>query len=179
MFHCLVFLTILVAKPVVTAQLSNDLEDILTMTANVTNKAATWNATVPACSWLGVLCDPTTGAVTQCRWRAFHIGGVIDFTSMPANLYFIDVSYNQLTGTPDLAVLPAALRRMHLSNNRFSGIVDLTRVWGGMTLLTLANNNFLGNGTFETPAAWCTPSQKKMCLARDGTFDCTRGTWKC
>ena len=175
MFRILFPLTVLVTAAY--AQ-SADLASLLAMTANVTNKAATWNATVPACSWEGVICDEVA-TVSELHWRAFHLGGVIDLTSMPANIISVDVSYNQLMGSPNLSALPSSLRVLDVSGNGYAGVIDLTHVWGGMTSVRLDTNRFSGSGTFEFPAAWCRGNQKQMCFTNDGMFDCAAGTWTC
>ena len=100
-----------------------DLERMLSLTKNMTNKPPSWRPDVAACDWYNngqPLCD-ATGSVTSIKWYTLGLGGSANLTMLPQGLMFFNLYNNKLTGVAELTSLPQGLQQLFLDRNAFSG----------------------------------------------------------
>lgn len=107
-----------------------------------------WNASLSACTWVGVSCDASNSSVYSLRLPGVGLIGQIppDTLSRLSQLRVLSLRSNRLSGPlpADLSNLKS-LRNVYLQRNQFSGefptsLTELTR----LTRLDLSFNNFTG-----------------------------------
>nr|GMD80064.1 probable inactive receptor kinase At2g26730 [Ipomoea batatas] len=112
------------------------------------NNRLKWNASAPACSWVGVECDANRSFVFALRLPAVGLMGDIpaDTLGRLSQLRVLSLRSNRLTGSlpPDFSNL-VHLRSLYIQDNRFSGefpasLAESTR----LVRLDLSSNNFTG-----------------------------------
>ena len=159
---------------------SDDLNSMLSLTKDITNKPPSWSSDNAACNWQGAYC--VNDNVTEIQWYGFGLAGSANLTMLPQGLTDLGLSTNNLTGVPDLASLPQGLETLYLSLNSFSGTPNLKALPEGLKYLWLDWNQFLGSGNFAAGARWCIRSgnfQYDMCGSHAGAFNCSSGVWSC
>ena len=152
-----------------------DLEGMLSLTKDMTNKYPDWNQTTPACNWTGVTCNagPTGPFVQTILWNSRGLGGTPNFATLPVGLQFLYMHTNQLvgtpnlgslnsellmlalyqndfTGTPNLCCLNEKLQELYLYSNSFTGEPDLSRLNTGLHQLDISDNQFTGTPKLDT-----------------------------
>nr|GLL45204.1 probable inactive receptor kinase At2g26730 [Ipomoea trifida] len=112
------------------------------------NNRLKWNASAPACSWVGVECDANRSFVFALRLPAVGLMGDIpaDTLGRLSQLRVLSLRSNRLTGSlpRDFSNL-VHLRSLYIQDNRFSGefpasLAESTR----LVRLDLSSNNFTG-----------------------------------
>ena len=163
-----------------------DLEAMLSLSRDMTNKPPSWRPDVAACDWYNngqPLCN-AAGSVTGIHWEGLSLGGSANLKMLPQGLTSFSLYTNNLTGVAELAFLPQGLQDLWLDDNAFSGCPNLTSLPQGLQQLYLDSNLFSGSGTFAPrtgPLNWCTiyPAQTDMCGTHDAAFNCSSGVWSC
>ncbi|KAI4376638.1 hypothetical protein MLD38_014379 [Melastoma candidum] len=114
-----------------------------------------WDPSLPACSWIGVVCDPTNSSVVILRLPGVGLFGPIppDTLGRLTSLRVLSLRSNRISSPfpPDLSNL-THLRSLYLQDNNFSGgfpepIVSLT----GLSRVDLSSNAFSGPSPSASP----------------------------
>ena len=132
----------------------------------ISSPHSSWNVSLPACDWYGVICDKAR-YVTEMQWRNYKLlgslrldflprtvlhfnvwdnklKGTIPFDAMPPHLRSLRVQCNLFTGQPDLSHLPRKLIILDLHTNRFDGTVNISHLPPNLRDLDIHGNNFSG-----------------------------------
>src|SRR5262249_19372367 len=59
-------------------------------------------------------------------------------------LQYLNLSFNNFSGSLDLTQLPSQLKELHVGNNRFTGFIDLSRLPMNLAALYLNDNQLSG-----------------------------------
>jgi hypothetical protein len=77
--------------------------------------------------------------------RASHNSfSAVMFDKLPAQLEYLDISSNFMTGTLDVSVLPSTLTYFNASNNQLSGSVRLPGLHPAVSTFDVSHNKFTG-----------------------------------
>ncbi|KAL6620793.1 hypothetical protein ACP70R_035932 [Stipagrostis hirtigluma subsp. patula] len=116
-------------------------------------RALGWNASTPACAWVGVTCDAANATVVALRLPGAGLAGRLPPGTLGAlrGLEVLSLRSNRLSGgiPADLLSLPM-LRALYLQGNQLSGAVPAAV--GGLAALehlALAHNRLSGAVPFE------------------------------
>jgi len=102
-----------------------------------------WTQVDDPCQWTGVTCG--SGHVIDLNLSGKNLSGVLPNLSPLNQLEFLNLAYNQLTGTlPSATRLPNNLQALNLSHNQFSGQISDLSALQKLTLLQLQNNQLCG-----------------------------------
>ncbi|TVU34537.1 hypothetical protein EJB05_16373 [Eragrostis curvula] len=118
------------------------------LTATPHERKLGWNTSTPACSWVGVTCDPSNSSVVEVRLPGVGLIGAIPAGTLGRlpNLRVLSLRSNRVLGSlpDDLLQLPN-LKSLFLQHNLLSGAIP-ARVAGlaGLERLVLAHNNLSG-----------------------------------
>ena len=137
---------------------------------HITNLPSDWrNSSVPACSWIGIVCDAQERAIHFAGFR-FHMKGNLTWPYMPRFLQRVIVvrhtisylrgellssnlcnalldlrlSAHKHTGRFDVTTLPTQTEKLQLDGNDLSGLMDLTLLLITLRVLNLSYNSFEG-----------------------------------
>ena len=106
-----------------------------------------WKEDVPVCKWYGVDCNDD-GKIIEINWDHVLSYGEFDFSLLPATLIRLSLSKmfddDLFTGCPDFTLLPNDMHYLDISGNAFSGTPDFTRCPAGLTYVDLSDNCFSG-----------------------------------
>jgi hypothetical protein len=130
------------------------------------NRLASWTGNGDCCQWVGVVCHNVTGHVHELHLRSFpnyeaqyeayersRFGGKINPALLELkNLNYLDVSYNDFSGTqiPKFLGSMESLSYLNLSNAGFEGVIP-------HQLGNLSNLHYLnlgGNGLYVNNLQW-------------------------
>ncbi|KAL7093542.1 hypothetical protein ACP275_11G046300 [Erythranthe tilingii] len=144
-----VFAAMLLCRYRVNSEPTQDKQALLSFLSQVPHeKRLQWSASDSACTWMGVVCDPTNSSVYYLRLPGVGLVGQIppDTLSRLSQLRVLSLRSNRLSGPipPDFSQLKL-LRNVYLQDNQFSGefpasLTELTRI----TRLDLSFNRFAG-----------------------------------
>ncbi|CAD6230914.1 unnamed protein product [Miscanthus lutarioriparius] len=122
------------------------------LTATPHERRLGWNASTPACGWVGVTCDAANSTVVEVRLPGVGIVGAIPPGTLGrlTNLRVLSLRSNRVLGTipDDLLQLPG-LKALYLQRNLLSGPIPsgIQRL-GGLERLVLSHNNLSGSIPF-------------------------------
>ncbi|CAD6237906.1 unnamed protein product [Miscanthus lutarioriparius] len=122
------------------------------LTATPHERRLGWNASTPACGWVGVTCDAANSTVVEVRLPGVGIVGAIPPGTLGrlTNLRVLSLRSNRVLGTipDDLLQLPG-LKALFLQQNLLSGPIPsgIQRL-GGLERLVLSHNNLSGSIPF-------------------------------
>jgi len=122
------------------------------LTATPHERRLGWNASTPACGWVGVKCDAANSTVVEVRLPGVGIVGAIPPGTLGrlTNLRVLSLRSNRVLGTipDDLLQLPG-LKALFLQQNLLSGPIPsgIQRL-GGLERLVLSHNNLSGSIPF-------------------------------
>ncbi|EYU23030.1 hypothetical protein ABFS82_11G046500 [Erythranthe guttata] len=144
-----VFAAMLLCRYRVHSEPTQDKQALLSFLSQVPHeKRLQWSESDSACSWIGVVCDPTNSSVYYLRLPGVGLVGQIppDTLSRLSQLRVLSLRSNRLSGPipPDFSQLKL-LRNVYLQDNQFSGefpasLTELTRI----VRLDLSFNRFAG-----------------------------------
>ena len=120
--------------------------DLERMVSNIENPLPSWNASVPAHKWKGVICSGD--AILKFEAESKLLRGTLSWSTLPRSLTRLSVYSNKLSGDIELENLPPKLSSLNASYNRFTGNVDLCNLPVTLNALILSENELYGHVTF-------------------------------
>ncbi|XP_066306520.1 LOW QUALITY PROTEIN: probable inactive receptor kinase At2g26730 [Miscanthus floridulus] len=122
------------------------------LTATPHERRLGWNASTPACGWVGVTCDAANSTVVEVRLPGVGIVGAIPPGTLGrlTNLRVLSLRSNRVLGTiPDDVLQLPGLKALFLQQNLLSGPIPsgIQRL-GGLERLVLSHNNLSGSIPF-------------------------------
>ena len=151
MFFTSVFLcvAVLVATVASASAPLSDLEALVMLTADWTQKDESWTANASsACNWNGTSCE--FGYVIEFAWAPFpECEGTVKTAYLPRNLEILALDGNRFSGSVDFTQLPPTLVNLGLSYNMFSGRTNVTRLPEGLQTFRIEHNQFSGSLDFD------------------------------
>ena len=120
-----------------------DLRALLSLTAGVVPRDASWSAETPPCRWVGVTCGSNASHVAEINFMDMALSGTVNLTLLPPSLVQLRLSNAMMkpprhssylhlegstgfTGIPDFSNFPPTLSYVDLSGNKFEGRVGLS-----------------------------------------------------
>ncbi|PWZ08939.1 putative inactive receptor kinase [Zea mays] len=118
------------------------------LTATPHERRLGWNASTPACGWVGVTCDNANATVVEVRLPGVGLVGAIPPGTLGrlTNLRALSLRSNRVLGTiPDDVLQLPVLKALFLQHNLLSGPIPpgIQRL-GGLERLVLSRNNLSG-----------------------------------
>ncbi|CAM0881658.1 unnamed protein product [Alopecurus aequalis] len=118
------------------------------LTATPHERKLGWNASTPACGWVGVTCDAAGSTVVALRLPGIGLLGAIPPATIGRlpNLQVLSLRSNRITGSiPDDLLQLSSLRSIFLQSNDLSGAIPagLSKL-GALERLVLSHNNLSG-----------------------------------
>ena len=80
-------------KTIVKKIQQTDLEAMLSLSRDMTNKPSSWRPDVAACNWQGAVCN-TAGSVTRIALYGLGLGGSANLTMLPQGLTYFYLAGN-------------------------------------------------------------------------------------
>ncbi|KQK08665.1 probable inactive receptor kinase At2g26730 [Brachypodium distachyon] len=118
------------------------------LTATPHERRLGWNASTPACGWVGVTCDAANSTVVQLRLPGVGLVGAIPPATIGrlTNLQVLSLRSNRIFGAiPDDLLQLSSLRSMFLQNNLISGAIPAgVNKLAALERLVLSHNNLSG-----------------------------------
>jgi hypothetical protein len=118
------------------------------LTATPHERRLGWNASTPACGWVGVTCDNANATVVEVRLPGVGLVGAIPPGTLGrlTNLRALSLRSNRVLGTiPDDVLQLPVLKALFLQHNLLSGpIPPGIQRFGGLERLVLSRNNLSG-----------------------------------
>ncbi|PWZ33466.1 putative inactive receptor kinase [Zea mays] len=122
------------------------------LTATPHERRLGWNASTPACGWVGVTCDNANSTVVEVRLPGVGLVGAIPPGTLGrlTNLRVLSLRSNRVLGTvPDDVLQLASLKALFLQQNLLSGPIPTgIQKLGGLERLVLSHNNLSGSIPF-------------------------------
>ncbi|WVZ69770.1 hypothetical protein U9M48_018505 [Paspalum notatum var. saurae] len=118
------------------------------LTATPHERRLGWNASTPACTWVGVTCDNANTTVVELRLPGVGLVGAIPPATLGrlTNLRVLSLRSNRILGpVPDDLLRLPGLKSLFLQQNRLSGAIPQgIEGLAGLERLVLSDNNLSG-----------------------------------